>query len=129
MGSAGSSEKARTIFERAIKKDPDYALYYFTVACCHAELGELDAALANLKLGFVAGRICFPVRPIQTPAPMTPSRSFLGDPKFEAAMKEMGFYDACLRFRRPHLRMAEEERPPSTSAAASKPRYPRCGPG
>jgi len=90
-GLSGQLEKARTIFERAIKKDPDYALYYFNLACCHAELGDLDAALMNLKLGFDRRANMLPGETYPDPRTDDSFKSFLGNPKFEAAMKEMGF--------------------------------------
>jgi|YNPBryBLVA2012_1023415.scaffolds.fasta_scaffold20107_2 tetratricopeptide (TPR) repeat protein len=45
----GKLERARSLFENAVREDPDYPLYYYNMACALAELGESEAALVNLE--------------------------------------------------------------------------------
>jgi hypothetical protein len=48
-GAGGRLDKARAIFEEGVRKDPDYPLFHYNLACAHAELGDLDRALASLR--------------------------------------------------------------------------------
>ena len=51
-GISGNLAKARTIFEGAIKADPDYPVYYYNLACTDAEEGKLADARKHLELAF-----------------------------------------------------------------------------
>jgi len=84
-------DKARSFFEDAIKRDPEYSVYYYNLGCTHAELGNLDAALENLKLGFARKASMSPGETYPSPRADDSFKKYLGDPKFEAALKGMGF--------------------------------------
>ena len=90
-GISGHLEKAKALFEAAIQEDPDYAMYYYNLACTHAESGELDDALSNLRLGFERRANMRPGERYPNPRNDASFRSFLRDQKFETALKEMGF--------------------------------------
>ena len=51
-GLAGNIPKARTIFEAAIAKDPEYPLYYYNLACADAEEKKLGDARTHLQQAF-----------------------------------------------------------------------------
>lgn len=51
-GISGDLKKARTIFESAIQKDPDYPLYYYNLACADAEEKNLADARKHLQQAF-----------------------------------------------------------------------------
>jgi len=51
-GISGNIGKARSIFEAAIKIDPDYPLNYYNLACADAEEGKLADARAHLEQAF-----------------------------------------------------------------------------
>ncbi len=51
-GIAGNIPKARTIFEAAIAKDPDYPMYYYNLACADAEENKLPEARTHLEQAF-----------------------------------------------------------------------------
>ncbi len=51
-GIAGDIKKARTIFEAAIVRDPDYPLYYYNLACADAEEKNLADARKHLQQAF-----------------------------------------------------------------------------
>ena len=90
-GLTGRLEDAKRFFEGAIKKDPEYPLYYYSLACAQAELGDLDAALTNLKLAFERKANFLPGESFPNPREDDSFKRFLGNPKFEGAMKEIGF--------------------------------------
>jgi hypothetical protein len=51
-GISGDTAKARSIFESAIAKDPDYAMYYYMLACADAQDKKLEDAQLHLKQAF-----------------------------------------------------------------------------
>ncbi|HEU4402834.1 MAG TPA: tetratricopeptide repeat protein [Candidatus Polarisedimenticolia bacterium] len=90
-GLSGRLDDAKTLFEGAIKKDPEYPFYYYNLACTQAELGDLDGALGNLKLAYERKANFLPGESYPNPRQDDSFRKFLGNPRFEAAMKEIGF--------------------------------------
>jgi len=88
---SGHLDKAKTFYEEAIKNDPAYPDYYYNLACTLAEQGDLDAALTNLKLGFERRSNSLPGESYPNPRTDDSFKKFLGNEKFEAALKEMGF--------------------------------------
>ena len=90
-GLSGRLRDAKTLFEAGIQKDPEYALYYYNLACTNGELGQLDEALSNLKLGFARRKHMLPGETYPNPRTDDSFKRYLNDPKFDAAMKEMGF--------------------------------------
>jgi hypothetical protein len=51
-GMSGDIPKARAIFERAAREDPDYPMYYYNLACADAEEKNLTGARINLQKAF-----------------------------------------------------------------------------
>jgi tetratricopeptide (TPR) repeat protein len=51
-GIAGDIKKARTIFEGAIARDPDYPLYYYNLACADAQEKNVADARKHLQQAF-----------------------------------------------------------------------------
>jgi tetratricopeptide (TPR) repeat protein len=51
-GIAGNSAKAHSIFEKAIAQDPDYAMYYYNLACADAADKNLRDARIHLQAAF-----------------------------------------------------------------------------
>src|SRR5260370_976808 len=51
-GMSGDIPKARAVFEVAIAKDPDYAMYYYNLACADAEEKKLADARVHLQEAF-----------------------------------------------------------------------------
>ena len=90
-GLTGRLEDAKTFFEGAIKKDPRYPLYYYNLACAQAELGDLDGTLVNLRLAYERRADFLPGESYPNPRQDDSFKKYLGNPKFEAAIKEMGF--------------------------------------
>ncbi len=90
-GLSGRLEDARTFVEDTIRKDPVYPFYYYNLAWVQAELGNLDAALANLKLAYEHRANFLPGESYPNPREDDSFKKYLGDPKFEATVKEIGF--------------------------------------
>jgi len=51
-GMSGDLQKARAIFENAIREDPQYPLYYYNLACADAENQDLNGAQKHLQEAF-----------------------------------------------------------------------------
>ena len=90
-GISGHLDKAKALFEQGIQKDAEYAMYYYNLACTNAELGNLDDAVVNLKKGFERKQNMLPSETYPSPRTDDSFKRYLGNPKFEAALKEMGF--------------------------------------
>ena len=90
-GLSGRLDDARKHFEEAARKDPDYPLYYYNLACVAAEQGDLDRTLANLKLAYEHKANFLPGESYPNPREDDSFKKYLGDPKFEAVVKELGF--------------------------------------
>lgn len=90
-GLSGRLDDAKKLFEDAIKKDPGYPFSYYSLACAEAELGDLDGALSNLKLAYERKANFLPGESYPNPRQDDSFKRYLGNPQFEAAMKEIGF--------------------------------------
>jgi tetratricopeptide (TPR) repeat protein len=73
-GISGNIGKARSIFEAAIKIDPDYPLNYYNLACADAEEGKLADARTHLQQAFARKANMLPGEKIPDP---TTDSSFL----------------------------------------------------
>jgi tetratricopeptide (TPR) repeat protein len=51
-GTSGNPEKARETFEYGIRRDPDYPLFYYELACYYGEKLDTANALDNLQKAF-----------------------------------------------------------------------------
>jgi hypothetical protein len=51
-GMAGNTPKARSLFEAAVAKDPEYPMYYYNLACADAQEKKLADARAHLQQAF-----------------------------------------------------------------------------
>lgn len=90
-GLSGRMADAKKHFEKAIAKDPDYPFYYYNLACAEAELGDLDQALGNLKKASERRAHFLPGESLPNPREDDSFKKYLGTPKFEATVKEIGF--------------------------------------
>jgi hypothetical protein len=66
-GISGNLKKARTIFENALKTDPDYAFYYYNLACADAEENNLPAARTHLEQAFARKKNVLPGEALPDP--------------------------------------------------------------
>ena len=87
----GRIPDARKVFEAAIERDPDYPMSYYNLACVFAETDDLDAVLVQLKLGHARRGNMLPGETFPDPRGDDSFRKYLADPKFQAALTEMGY--------------------------------------
>ncbi len=87
---AGRLEDARKSFEAAIRRDPDYAMSYYNLACTFAGMGDLDAAIASLREGHARRQNMLPGETFPDPRTDDSFKPYLADARFQAAMAEMG---------------------------------------
>jgi tetratricopeptide (TPR) repeat protein len=90
-GLSGQLTRAKQVFETAIQKDPGYPLYYYNLACTHAELGSFEPALDNLRLAFERRSGLLEGESFPNPRQDDSFARFLGKAEFERALLEMGF--------------------------------------
>jgi len=88
---SGRLDDARKSFEATIKRDPDYPMSYYNLACTAAEQGDLDAAIANLKQGHARRQNVLPGEAFPDPRGDDSFKRYLDDAKFKAALAEMGY--------------------------------------
>jgi len=50
LGMSGNLEQAKKMFELGLTIDPEYPLFYYNLACAHAEMDDLDNTIINLDL-------------------------------------------------------------------------------
>jgi tetratricopeptide (TPR) repeat protein len=85
----GNLESARQTFAYGVSQDSVYPMFYYNLACTHAELGNLDESMAYLKQAFkfrqnvIAGE--------EMPDPETDSsfQKYLKEKRFLQTMKEI----------------------------------------
>jgi len=87
----GRLQDARSVFEAAIRNDPGYPMSYYDLACTLAELGSLDEALANLKLGYARREQMLPGETYPDPRTDDSFKRYLGDERFKATMTDLGY--------------------------------------
>jgi len=90
-GLTGRMADAKKHFEAAIARDPDYPFYYYNLACAESETGDLDGALANLKRASEHRANFLPGESLPNPREDDSFKKYVGNPKFEATVKEIGF--------------------------------------
>lgn len=85
----GNLPRAKEIFEGALAKDPDYAMYNYNLACVFAEMGDLASAIPYLKKSW-KHRDTLP-DDVKYPDPRQDNsfRNYLNDPRFKAAVKDI----------------------------------------
>jgi|SRR5437870_575722 len=90
-GMAGQPKKARVVLEEAIRRDPDYALNYYNLACAFAELGERDRMLVNISLAFKHKEHMLQGEQLPDPRSDQSFQKYLQDKQFIKLMNELGF--------------------------------------
>ncbi len=87
----GNLRKAKTIFEEAIQRDPDYALYRYNLACTYAEMGDLDTALVHLQESWTRRRNLTEGERFPDPRQDSSFKRYVNDPRFQDAVRDMVF--------------------------------------
>ncbi len=87
----GNLRKAKTIFEEAIQRDPEYALYRYNLACTFAEMGDLDTALVHLQEAWKRRRNLAEGERFPDPRQDSSFKRYLNDARFEDTVRDMVF--------------------------------------
>ncbi len=89
-GITGQLKKAHALLDEAIRKDPEYPLNYYNLACAYAEQGDKIKVLANLQLAF--DRKANVLKGEQMPDPRADSsfQKYARDSDFVSLMKKLG---------------------------------------
>lgn len=90
-GMGGQLEKARVLLEEAARKDPDYPLNYYNLACAFAEKGDKDKMLANLSLAFRYRANMLTGEQFPDPRADSSFQKYVHDSDFIRLMNEMGY--------------------------------------
>ena len=88
-GMSGDMSKAKAIFEYGTQENPTYPMFRYNLACADAELGDLDAALEQLKLAFQNKSHSNPGEGMPDPAKDDSFKRYLNDPRFAKLTKEL----------------------------------------
>jgi tetratricopeptide (TPR) repeat protein len=81
-GQSDRPQKTQELLEWAIPLDPEYPMFYYTLACAFAEMGDPEKALANLRSAY------------QYRSNMLPGETFPDpkkDPSFKKSLKDNRF--------------------------------------
>ena len=88
-GMSGNMSKAKATFEYGTQENPTYPMFRYNLACTDSELGDLDAALEQLKLAFQYKSYSNPSEGIPDPAKDDSFKRYLSDPRFAKLTKEL----------------------------------------
>jgi tetratricopeptide (TPR) repeat protein len=87
-GISGDLARARETFEYGLTKDPAYPMFYYNLACTHAEGNDLDKAIENLRQVLKHKGNMIPGEKLPNPAKDSSFKKYLDTEKFKAVLKE-----------------------------------------
>ena len=88
-GISGDLAKSKQLYEWAIPREPGYPLFYYNLACSFAEMGDLEKAIANLRLAYQCKQNALPGESVPDPRTDSSFAKLLSNPEFNAALDEM----------------------------------------
>lgn len=88
-GLTGRLSKAKETFQYGITQDPEYPLFYYNLACTYGEMGQMDDALAQLRLAYKYKANMIAGESFPDPLKDDSFRNFVKDPKFVDAVRGM----------------------------------------
>jgi tetratricopeptide (TPR) repeat protein len=90
-GASGMLEKARAIFEKAIRQDPEYPLFHYNLACAHAELGDADRTLTSLRNALQRKDKVLPGESFPDPRRDSSFQRYSTNERFRKLLREYGY--------------------------------------
>lgn len=87
---AGNMKKAKEMFEYGITKDPDYPIFYYSLACTYSEMNNMDKAIEYLKLAFARKNNLVRGQKMPTPATDPSFQRFINNDRFVSVLQELG---------------------------------------
>ncbi len=88
---SGNLAHAKELYDAAIKKNADYPLFYYNLACVYAEMHQLDPALTNLKKAWSLRDKMPRGQAFPDPRKDSSFRAYVNDPRFQDAVRNMVF--------------------------------------
>jgi tetratricopeptide (TPR) repeat protein len=88
-GISGDNKKAKEVFEYGLSRDGAYPMFYYNLACAHAEMNNLDDAIKNLRLAFSHKANMIQGERMPDPAGDDSFARFLSDPRFRKLLEEI----------------------------------------
>jgi tetratricopeptide (TPR) repeat protein len=88
-GIRGDNKKAKEVFEYGLSKDASYPLFYYNLACAHAEMNDLEYAIKNLRLAFKHKGNMIPGEQMPDPRADSSFARFLGNAEFRKLLEEI----------------------------------------
>ena len=88
-GIGGRLAQSRDLYTWAISREPDYPMFYYNLACTHAEMGNLEEALRNLRLAYKHKGNMLPGETLPDPKLDSSFTKYMNAPRFQAELKTM----------------------------------------
>lgn len=88
-GISGNLEKSKETFEKGIKKNSKYPMFYYNLACTYGEMKNLDKAIENLKKTYEYKGNMIEGETIPDPKEDSSFKGFLKEEKFIKFLKEI----------------------------------------
>ena len=88
-GISGDLKSAKETFEYGLSKDKTYPMFYYNLACTYAEMNDMDASIANLKLAFSYKANVIATEQMPDPATDDSFQRFLKNERFVGALREI----------------------------------------
>ena len=86
-GLSGRMPEAKAVLEYGVSQEPTYPMFHYNLACVHAEMNELDGAIAELNTAFGYRKNQNPGEEgMPDPLQDDSFKRYLRDPKFRAAV-------------------------------------------
>lgn len=90
-GIAGDLKKTRSLLDEAIRKDPEYPMNYYNLACAYAELGDKAKVLMSLQQAFDRKGNVLKGEQMPDPSADSSFQKFTRDPEFVSLMRKLGY--------------------------------------
>ncbi len=88
-GISGDLGRAKETLEFGVSQDPNYPMFHYNLACSYAETGDLDHALAQLRMAFGNRRNSIAGEGIPDPAKDDSFHHDVSDSRFKALEREL----------------------------------------
>ncbi|MEP6707805.1 MAG: tetratricopeptide repeat protein [Pyrinomonadaceae bacterium] len=85
----GNMKKAKEMFEYGISKDPDYPIFYYSLACTYSEMNNMDKAIDYLRLAFARKNNLVRGAKMPTPAVDPSFQRFINNDRFMSVLQEL----------------------------------------
>ena len=88
-GLSGDLSKAKATFEYGVREKPTYPMFHYNLGCAHAELGDIEGALEELRTAFQYKNQSNPGEGIPDPTKDDSFKRYLNDPRFTKLAGEL----------------------------------------